>query len=97
MFVAFMSLHILLCDEILSYFILRVEVIQSLNLNLDQKDLNLHKRKFKVNPANLSNPTWVEGIRLNLAQVKGFALPRHNPANLSYNPTGNPIPYPDKA
>jgi hypothetical protein len=41
MFVAFLSLHILLCDEVLPYFILRIEVIRSLNLNLDQKDLNL--------------------------------------------------------
>jgi hypothetical protein len=40
MFVAFMPLHILLCDELLPHFILRIEVIQSLNLNLDQKDLN---------------------------------------------------------
>jgi hypothetical protein len=46
MFVAFMPLHILLYDEVLSYFILRVEVVRSLNLNLDQKDLNLYKRKF---------------------------------------------------
>jgi hypothetical protein len=28
MFVAFMSLHILLCDEVLLYFIVRVEVIE---------------------------------------------------------------------
>jgi hypothetical protein len=41
MFVVFMSLHILLCDEVLPYFILRIEVIRSLNLNMDQKDLNL--------------------------------------------------------
>jgi hypothetical protein len=41
MFVAFMSLHILLCDEVLLYFILYIEVIRSLNLNLDRKDLNL--------------------------------------------------------
>jgi hypothetical protein len=41
MFVAFMPLHILLCNDVLPYFILRIEVIQSLNLNLDQKDLNL--------------------------------------------------------
>jgi hypothetical protein len=41
MFVAFMSLHILLCDQVLLYFILCIEVIQSLNLNLDQNDLNL--------------------------------------------------------
>jgi hypothetical protein len=33
MFVAFMLLHILLCDEVLLYFILRIEVIQDLNLN----------------------------------------------------------------
>jgi hypothetical protein len=44
MFVAFMPLHILLYDEVLPYFILRIEVIQSLNLNLDQKDLNLNKK-----------------------------------------------------
>jgi hypothetical protein len=46
-FVVFLSLHILLCDEVISYFILRIEVIQSLNLNLDRKDLNLQK-KFKA-------------------------------------------------
>jgi hypothetical protein len=41
MFVAFMPLHILLCDEVLPYFVLRIEVIRSLNLNLNQNDLNL--------------------------------------------------------
>jgi hypothetical protein len=41
MFVAFMSLHILLCDEVLPCIVLRVEVIHSLNLNLDKKGLNL--------------------------------------------------------
>jgi hypothetical protein len=41
MFVAFMSLHILLCDEVLPCIILRVEVIHSLNLNLNQNGLNL--------------------------------------------------------
>jgi hypothetical protein len=61
MFVAFMPLHILLCDEVLSYFILCVEVFHSLNLNLNQKNLNLYKRKFKVNPANPFNPTQVKG------------------------------------
>jgi hypothetical protein len=30
-------------------------------LNLDQKDLNLYKRKFKVNPANPPNLTWDKG------------------------------------
>jgi hypothetical protein len=61
MFVAFMTLHILLCDELLLYFILRVEVVHSLNLNLDQKDLNLYKGEFKVNPPNPFNPTRVKG------------------------------------
>jgi hypothetical protein len=37
MFVAFMSLHILLCDKVLSYIALRVEVIHSLNLNLNHR------------------------------------------------------------
>jgi hypothetical protein len=41
MFVAFMSLHILLCDEVLPCIILRVEAVCSLNLNLDQNGLNL--------------------------------------------------------
>jgi hypothetical protein len=40
MFVAFMSLHILLCDEVLMYFVLRVEVIHISNLNLNQNSLN---------------------------------------------------------
>jgi hypothetical protein len=64
-----MPLHILLCDEVLLYFIFHVEGVRSLNLNLDKKDLNLYKRKLKVNP---SNPNWVEGIRLNPTQVKDF-------------------------
>jgi hypothetical protein len=38
-----------LCDEVLPYFILRVEVFHSLNLNLNQKNLNLYKNEFKVN------------------------------------------------
>jgi hypothetical protein len=41
MFVAFMALHILLCDEVLPYFVLRVEGIHSLYLNLNQNGLNL--------------------------------------------------------
>jgi hypothetical protein len=34
MFVAFMPLHILLCDEVLQYFILRIEVIWNLKFEL---------------------------------------------------------------
>jgi hypothetical protein len=41
MCIAFMSLHILLCDELLPYFVLRVEVVRSSNLNLNQNGLNL--------------------------------------------------------
>jgi hypothetical protein len=41
MFVAFMPLHILMCDEVLPYFLLRVEVVCSLNLNLNQNGLKL--------------------------------------------------------
>jgi hypothetical protein len=41
MFVAFMPLHILLCDKVLSYFILRIEVVRSSNLNLNQNGVNL--------------------------------------------------------
>jgi hypothetical protein len=61
MFVAFMSLYILLCDKVLPYFILRVEVVHSLNLDLNKKNLNLFKWKFKDNPANPANPTRVKG------------------------------------
>jgi hypothetical protein len=56
-----MQLHILLCDEVLPYFVLRLEVIHSLNLDLNQKNLNLYKGEFEVNPANPTNPTWVKG------------------------------------
>jgi hypothetical protein len=41
MFVAFMTLHILLCDEMLPYFVLHIEVVHSLDLNLNQNGLNL--------------------------------------------------------
>jgi hypothetical protein len=41
MFVAFMSLHILLCDEVLLYFVSRIEGIRSSNLNLNQNGLSL--------------------------------------------------------
>jgi hypothetical protein len=41
MFVAFFPLHILLCHEVLPYFVLCVEVVHSLNLNLNQNVLNL--------------------------------------------------------
>jgi hypothetical protein len=41
MIVAFIPFHILLCDEALSCIVLRVEVIHSLILNLDQNGLNL--------------------------------------------------------
>jgi hypothetical protein len=41
MFVAFIPLHIILCDEVLPYFILHIEVNRNLNLNLNQNGLNL--------------------------------------------------------
>jgi hypothetical protein len=54
-----MPLNILLCDEVLLYFILRIEVIRILNSNLDwRNDLNLEKKESRVNPAN---PTRVKG------------------------------------
>jgi hypothetical protein len=34
-------LHILLCDEVLLYFVFHVEVVHSTNLNLNQNRLNL--------------------------------------------------------
>jgi hypothetical protein len=41
MFVAFVPLHILLCDELHTYFVLRVEVVHSSNLTLNQNGLKL--------------------------------------------------------
>jgi hypothetical protein len=61
MFVAFMPLHILLFDEVLPYFVLLVEVVHSLNLDLNQKNLNLYNGEFMVNPANPTNTTRVKG------------------------------------
>jgi hypothetical protein len=58
MFVAFMLLHILLCDEVLPCFALRVEVFHSLDLDWNQKNLNLFKGEFQVNPFN---PSRVKG------------------------------------
>jgi hypothetical protein len=37
MFATFLPLHILLCDEVLPYIILHVEVFHSLNLNLNRR------------------------------------------------------------
>jgi hypothetical protein len=37
MFVAFMSLLILLCGALLPYIVLRVKVFRSLNLNLNRR------------------------------------------------------------
>jgi hypothetical protein len=37
MFVAFMLLHIFLCDAVLPYFVFHIEVIRSLNLNFNQE------------------------------------------------------------
>jgi hypothetical protein len=36
-----MQLYILLCDEVLPHFVLRVEVIRNSNFNLNQNGLNL--------------------------------------------------------
>jgi hypothetical protein len=74
MFVAFLPLHILLCDKVLPYFVLHVEVVHSLNLDLNQKNLNLYKGEFKINPGNPANPDPSSGIRLNPIRVTGFAL-----------------------
>jgi hypothetical protein len=54
MFVAFMSLQILLCDEVLPcFFFLRAEVVRSLNLNLDKKRFEFIK-DFKNKKLTLS-------------------------------------------
>jgi hypothetical protein len=45
MFVAFMSLHILLCDKVFPYFVLHLEVVHSLNLDLNQKNLKFIQQR----------------------------------------------------
>jgi hypothetical protein len=56
-----MPLHISLCDQVLPYYVLRVAVFRCLNMDLNQKNLNLYKGEFMTNIANLANPTRVEG------------------------------------
>jgi hypothetical protein len=46
MFIVFMLLHILLYDEVLPCFVLRVEFFHSLNLDWNQKNLNLFEGEF---------------------------------------------------
>jgi hypothetical protein len=48
-----MLLHIFLCDEVLPCIVLRVEVIHSLNLNLDKKRFEFIK-DFKNKNLTLS-------------------------------------------
>jgi hypothetical protein len=43
MFDAFMPVHILLCDEVLLYFIMRVGVVQNSNMFLNSKSGLLYK------------------------------------------------------
>jgi hypothetical protein len=44
-----------------TYFVLHVDVVHSLNLDLNQKNLILYKGEFKDNPTNPANPTRVKG------------------------------------
>jgi hypothetical protein len=43
MFDAFMPMHILLCDEVFLYFIMRVGVVQNSNMFLNSKSGLLYK------------------------------------------------------
>jgi hypothetical protein len=43
MFDALMPLHILMCDEVILYFIIRVRVVQNSNLFLNSKSGLLYK------------------------------------------------------
>jgi hypothetical protein len=45
MFVAIMPLHILLCDEVFPCFVSCVEVVRSLNLNLNQEGFEFIRRR----------------------------------------------------
>jgi hypothetical protein len=45
MFVAFMSLYILLCDEVLLYIALHVKGFRSLNLNLNHRGFEFIRSK----------------------------------------------------
>jgi hypothetical protein len=48
MFVAFMPLHILLCDEVLPYFILRVESHLKLKLVLNSNEFAIREKGLKI-------------------------------------------------
>jgi hypothetical protein len=61
MFVALMPLHILLGDEVLPYNVLRVEVLRSLNLNLNHRGFEFMRVEVKDNPPYPANPNWIEG------------------------------------
>jgi hypothetical protein len=61
MFVAFMPMHFLLCDEVLPYFVLRVDVVHSLNLNLNQKGFEFMRSRGYGLPHNLANLIRVNG------------------------------------
>jgi hypothetical protein len=66
MFVAFMPLHILLCDEVLPYFILRVESHLKLKLVLNSNEFAIREKGLKIKrvsyfqncfgPRNLNRP-----------------------------------------
>jgi hypothetical protein len=85
MFIAFMPLHILLCDEVLLYFILRIGIIQNLNLNLIQT--NLYSIKVWKLERNFFSLFFCLGP--DLTQVKGLALTQPNLANPEVNPSLN--------
>jgi hypothetical protein len=45
-----MPLNILLCDEVLPYIVLCVEIFRSLNMNLNHRGFNLYEVEVKGNP-----------------------------------------------
>jgi hypothetical protein len=49
MFIVFMSLHILLCDEVLPYFISRVESRSKFKLVLNSNEFAIRKKGLKTN------------------------------------------------
>jgi hypothetical protein len=75
MFVAFMPLHILLCGEVLPYFIVRVEVIEiqiwiefKLLCNL-KKDLKKKNDFFLLNPFRPNFPSRPLSFSLRAARI----------------------------
>jgi hypothetical protein len=80
MFVAFMPLNILLCDAVLPYIVLCVEIFRSLNLNFNHRGFNLYEVEVKGNPLTQQTRSGLRD-KPKTSRDKVFALPELNLVN----------------